>query len=144
MSYRSRRNLIDWDYHSNVTCIASIIHLRQYRDWRLSGVAYEYGDSVYSKPNRTCASNMEGIMKSEAHVGTKRQILGYWMDIVVSPYVTFGIDCDRTRSFADSLFHVINQGTGNAQHRYHAAEIATYNIVSMMFAVQVRILTRDK
>lgn len=130
--------MVDWDYHSKVRDVASIIHLRQYRDWRLKGIAYEYGETVYSKPNRTCSSQLEGMMKSGIHQGTKQQISGYWLDIVVSPYTALGIDCDRTRPFANDLFDVINQGTGDAQQRHHAAEIATYNIVAMMFASQVR------
>ena len=79
-------------------------------------------------------------MKSGEKKGQKEQIYGYWLDILVSPFVSFGIDCDRSKPFANDLFHIVDKGTGNARHRYHAAEVGTYNIVAMMFAYQVSCL----
>lgn len=38
---------------------ASVIHIRQYRDWRNSGVAFEFGDQTYTVPNRTMAAYTE-------------------------------------------------------------------------------------
>lgn len=35
---------------------ASVIHIRQYRDWRNTGIAFEFGDQTYTEPNRTMAS----------------------------------------------------------------------------------------
>lgn len=39
--------------------VASIIHYKQFRDWRRSGVAFEFGDQTYTNPNRTMASYAE-------------------------------------------------------------------------------------
>ena len=54
--YDFRRNIIDWDYQETVRPLSSIIHIKQYREWRQSGIAYEFGDQVYNKSNRTMAS----------------------------------------------------------------------------------------
>ena len=39
--------------------MASIVHYKQFREWRLSGVAFEFGDQTYTQPNRTMASYAE-------------------------------------------------------------------------------------
>lgn len=36
--------------------VASIVHYKQYRDWRLSGIAFEFGDQTYTQPNRTMST----------------------------------------------------------------------------------------
>lgn len=38
---------------------ASVIHIRQYRDWRNTGIAFEFGDQTYTEPNRSMASYTE-------------------------------------------------------------------------------------
>lgn len=86
--YDYRNNLIDWDYTvsppskgvsvhyaacecSHLTSVwtlqmslkkienASVIHIKQYREWRNSGVAFEFGDQTYTEPNRTMAAYTE-------------------------------------------------------------------------------------
>jgi len=44
--YDSRKAVSDWDYHHTIKPQASIIHSRLYKEWRLSGLAYEFGDQV--------------------------------------------------------------------------------------------------
>lgn len=46
--------------------VASIIHYKQYRDWRRSGVAFEFGDQTYTNPNRTMASYAE-VSRTATH-----------------------------------------------------------------------------
>lgn len=38
---------------------ASVIHIRQYKEWRNSGIAFEFGDQSYTEPNRTMAAYTE-------------------------------------------------------------------------------------
>ncbi|POM77093.1 Hypothetical protein PHPALM_5577, partial [Phytophthora palmivora] len=68
--YDYRDNLIDWDYTMNLKKIenASVIHIRQYRKWRNSGVAFEFGDQLYTVPNRTMASYTEANKKHHGSV----------------------------------------------------------------------------
>ena len=39
--YDSRRNVLDWDYTWELKPIASIVHKIHFREWRLTGVAFE-------------------------------------------------------------------------------------------------------
>ena len=69
--------LADWDWHSQFKAYASIIHTRQYKDWRLQGIAYEFGDQTYILPNRTMMSYTEGIMKRGKDRGIKKEVSYY-------------------------------------------------------------------
>jgi dynein assembly factor 3 len=98
--YDHRKAIADQDYHYifKDTC-ADIIHIRQYKDWRLGGCAFELGDQVYSESNRTMASYAEGVLKSGKDKGIKKEIKGYWGDITMGPFTTFGIDADTRVAF---------------------------------------------
>ena len=136
--YDCRKHVIDWDYYSRVRNVASIIHMKQFRNWRLTGVAFEFGDATYSAPNRSCSS-FAGGLKRWAERGSSKEDLGYWLDILVGPYVSFGVNCDRIhqQTDADNLFHVVNKGTGTEQHLHHAVEVAMYNVMSMIWEIEV-------
>ena len=84
MKNHSRKNLIDWDYFSKIKKSASIIHIDQYRDWRMSGIAFEFGNnatSYYKSPNRSFASNHQGQVKRGKDFGLTKQVQGYWCDV---------------------------------------------------------------
>lgn len=67
--YDYRRNLIDWDYTMSLKSVerASVIHIKQYQEWRESGIAFEFGDQAYTVPNRTMAS-YEEVRKQVNHL----------------------------------------------------------------------------
>lgn len=109
--YDYRTNLIDWDYQMRMKLVASIIHIKQYRQWRLNGVAFEFGDQTYTEANRTLCSYHEGIIKKGKDRGLKKEVRGYWGDIVISPYIAFGVTADRPNQYANNLFHIVNRGT---------------------------------
>lgn len=74
--YDSRRALYDWDWqYSYHTSITSLIHIRLYRDWRESGIAFEFGDQTYTAPNRTMMSYVEGTPKKGKDSGMKKEVL---------------------------------------------------------------------
>ncbi len=153
-------NVVEWDYYEHVHKLTSIIHVKQYREWRKSGIAFEFGDVSYSEPNRSTSSFINGV----CHDGRK-QIKGYWLDLLVSPYISFGVKlCPTYNHTASSsillndssthiyhekdkyyediekqLFYIANKGTGAAQHRHHTVEVAMYNILSMMWQLEVRL-----
>ena len=62
--YDSRKSLSDWDWQFVVKPGASIVHTKLYKEWRFSGIAFEFGDQVYDQPNRTLMSYAEGIKLS--------------------------------------------------------------------------------
>lgn len=56
--YDARRGVSDWDLHMKLHDRgARVIHIREFRRWRDTGVAFELRDSsAYHVPNRTMAS----------------------------------------------------------------------------------------
>lgn len=58
--YDFRRNLVDWDYSFSIKEYAKYINLREYRDWRLTGIAFETRLATGTVPNRTLGSYVEG------------------------------------------------------------------------------------
>ena len=143
--YDNRKGVIDWDYHTQVKDVASIIHASQYQAWRLNGVAFEFGDATYNMINQTFASFTEGFLQKGKDRGRKKLIKGYWLDLVVSPFIALGVnvarntdrDDDEQESIKD-LFYILNKGTGAAQHRHHSAEVAMFNILGTFWEIQVR------
>lgn len=114
--YDSRNNVIDWDYNFHLTKVeeCKIIHTRQYRGWRNTGLAFEFGYQTYTNPNLSLASWQRGRVS-----GRTEERKGYWGDIYQSPYISLGLEAERTNAFADTLFAVVNKGTGTEQQRHH-------------------------
>ncbi|KAG7398247.1 Dynein assembly factor 3, axonemal [Phytophthora boehmeriae] len=132
--YDYRDNLIDWDYTMNLKKIenASVIHARQYREWRNSGVAFEFGDQTYTVPNRTMAAYTEAKKKHHGSVLCR----GLWTDIIISPYISFGVQCEKPNKFAEQLFEIHNKGTGVEQNRHNTVEVAVYNMLSYLYEIE--------
>ncbi len=74
--FDARKALFDWDYHSTLKQKASIVHIKQYKEWRGSGLAFEFGDQTYSEPNKTLMSYTEGTMKKGKEQGLKKEVCG--------------------------------------------------------------------
>lgn len=101
--YDSRDNAADWDYNTCVKAGAGVVHGKQYREWRRSGVAFEYGDARYEAPNRSLGSYAEGKARKRGSILAR----GFWGDTVVSPYHAVGtsayIPTDEEASAAVSV-----------------------------------------
>ncbi|XP_072035866.1 dynein axonemal assembly factor 3-like [Amphiura filiformis] len=116
--YDSRRGAYDWDYNMKLLERgAGIINHHHYAKWRESGVAFEVREGTYDVPNRTLASGL--FVKAGGERVAQR---GYWGDIVSSPYLAFGIECEE-----DSLLK-----KANGVHVKTAEGISEYNILSML------------
>jgi len=131
LRYDNKVGVIDWDYQARVKPAASIIHAKLYKEWRLSGVAFEFGDQRYDEPNRTLGSYAEGVMKKGKDKGFKKEVRGYWLDVVNSPYISFGVACA-----APHLFEVSSKGSAVEQHKHHTVEVAVYNLLSCLWEVE--------
>lgn len=107
--YDSRKSIYDWDYHSGVKSRASIVHIKQFKHWRETGIAYEFGDQEYVEPNKSFMTFAEGFLKHGRDKGLKKEVMGFWGDIVCSPYFAFGVDCDTPNKFAEGLFEIYNK-----------------------------------
>ena len=100
------------------------------------GVAFEFGDQVYDQPNRTLGSYAEGALKMGKDHGIKKEIRGYFVDVVNGPYASFGVDTDRSAPSVNGLFEIQNEGTGTEQHRHHTVEVAMFNILSFLWEIE--------
>ena len=84
-------------------------------------------------------------MKNGKDRGMKKEVRGYWGDIVCSPYFSFGTDCDTPCKFSEGLFEIQNKNTGSEQHRHHAVEIAMYNLFQILWEIETgRVYTMAK
>ncbi|OQS05915.1 hypothetical protein THRCLA_02007 [Thraustotheca clavata] len=134
--YDHRKNLYDWDYTMTLKKIqqASVIHVHQFKEWRNSGIAFEFGDQSYTYPNRTMAAYMQATKRGHGSVLCR----GYWLDIIVGPYISFGVDCYQSNRFETDLFEIHNKGTGCEQNRHNTAEVAVFNVLSCLYAIETR------
>lgn len=135
--YDARTALFDWDWHYSVRASASIVHVRMYKDWRTTGIAFEFSDQSYSEPNRSLMSYIEGLLKKGKDSGLKKEIKGYWGDVVCSPFFALGIDCDTASdSLAEGLFEIINKNTGTEQHRHNCVEVAVFSVLAQLWEIE--------
>ncbi|KAL4428975.1 hypothetical protein ABPG74_011171 [Tetrahymena malaccensis] len=117
--YDFRKNLIDWDYQMGLKDFASIIHFYHYREWRQTGIAFEQRFSSYIVPNRTMSSYIPGKKKLTYENVVVR---GYWGDIIISPYISMGVECD-VEPEKEKLFKI-----SNMQHVGHSVEVTEFNL----------------
>ncbi|KAL7528971.1 hypothetical protein ACHAXR_005557, partial [Thalassiosira sp. AJA248-18] len=128
--YDCREGVIDWDYQMQIKTYASIIHPIQFREWRLNGIAFEFGSAPkHVSDNRSLIfpDNSNNFVRPKCTNNLK-------MDLLTGPFISHGMCIrDRSNPFADGLFEIHNKGTGAEQHRYSATHVALYNITSYMW-----------
>lgn len=126
--YDFRRNLVDWDYNFGIKDFAKNVNQLEYRQFRLTGVAFETRLANGTIPNRTLGSFVEGRKKK----GTRDSILvrGFWGDIINSPYIAFGNEVedpdDNMRFYKQVNFQTI----------YTNADISEFNIQKIIYQAE--------
>lgn len=122
--YDTRKNAYDWDYQMKLiergNCV--IINNRVYSKWRDSGVAYEMRDSAYDTPNRTLAS---GLVFNDPRTWEKKVRQGYFGDIVIGPYLAYGIDSENKDFYKKQ----------NEVYRYTSIDVAKSNVGNLMKSI---------
>jgi len=122
--YDFRENMCDWDYQMGLKEDAPVIHWVHYRDWRQTGVAFEYRFSTHIVANKTMGSYVQGKKKSTRESCLVR---GFWGDIVNSPYLGFGIETDIEPE-KTSLFRIEGM-----QQRYTAWVVTEFNLNAYLY-----------
>jgi len=118
--YNSRKNAADWDFHMKLKELGGqVISSRQFINWRLTGMAFEFGDKSYNKPNFTLGCYAQG---RENNRSVERH--GYWGDVVNSPYLTHGLSAKK-----EGLFKKRNN-----EYVHSASDITKYNATKMLHA----------
>ncbi|KAK6190478.1 hypothetical protein SNE40_002340 [Patella caerulea] len=117
--YDSKKNVYDWDYHMKLAeAGADIIHKTEYSNWRDSGIAFTIREGTYDIPNKTLASGM--IFKQEGERHARR---GYWGDMIVSPFITFGIESDEKSFFKKT----------NELYTKTSENVSEFNVTSIFY-----------
>jgi dynein assembly factor 3 len=83
--YDARKNVLDWDYTMELKPIAPIVHKLHFREWRMTGLAFEVRNAAYVAPNRTLSSMAFG-----RELGMSKMRRGYWGDVVSKSLVLVG------------------------------------------------------
>jgi dynein assembly factor 3 len=68
------------------------IHAREYKEWRMTGIAFETRLTAGMTPNRTLSSFVAGKKKKS---GDFIMVRGFWGDIVNSPFVPLGSEVEN-------------------------------------------------
>ncbi|CAG9783487.1 unnamed protein product [Diatraea saccharalis] len=119
--YDNRAGVFDWDYHMRLKESASQICFQEYKHFREHGVAFTWLETEVCRPNVTLAA---GVCKC----GDRYLHRGYLGDIVSSPYIAFGLDCDDKDMLQSS--HGMNYK--------RATDISERNVMRMLYELENR------
>lgn len=122
--YDTRTNGYDWDFSMKLSerQNTAIINNRVYSKWRDTGVAFELRDSTYDTANKTLASAM---VFEDPRQGDKTSRRGYFGDIIVGPYLTYGIESKNKELFKKQ----------NDMYRHTATDVAKENLTEYLNAI---------
>eukprot|EP00755_Sulcionema_specki_P006677 Sspe_Gene.36113::Locus_17473_Transcript_1_1_Confidence_1.000_Length_1715::g.36113::m.36113/K19752/DNAAF3, PF22; dynein assembly factor 3, axonemal len=89
--YDAKENVMDWDFNMGLMPYTSHVRWPEYKDWRLTGVAFDYArinprkghKYEYVQPNKTLA-----------HFNTRNKTGYYVGDVRCGPYSAVGIDTE--------------------------------------------------
>ncbi|ELU12843.1 hypothetical protein CAPTEDRAFT_186529 [Capitella teleta] len=119
--YDAIPNVFDWDFNMKLTEKgAGVIGTRHYNRWRQTGQAFEIREGAYDTVNYTLAS---GAVFNQG--GERLARRGYWGDIVVSPYIAYGIESEEKSFFK----------TSNKMFTKSGEDVAEYNITAMLHEI---------
>lgn len=76
---------------------------KEYGRWRSSGVAFTPREASYLSPNRSLASPRYFSHRHATGDLGGATLIGYWGDIVCSPYLAFGTFTDRSPEHSKTL-----------------------------------------
>ena len=119
-----RANAYDWDFAMKLSerNNVSIIHKKLFSQWRETGIAFELRDSSYDSPNKTLAS---GMIFNDPRNGEKTGRRGFFGDIIIGPFLTYGIKSDNADFFKKQ----------NDQYKFTSLDVARANVSSLMKAI---------
>jgi len=123
--YDHRKNVLEWDHSMELVNIdnCSIVHRIHWREWRMTGIAYEVRDSSYNAPNRTLASMCMGKSRN---TGTSIMKRGFWGDVANGPWAATGVSCVDGR--------LTNKKGG--QHHKSSCDLAYYNVLDWLTSLE--------
>lgn len=119
--YDHRLGVFDWDYHMRLKEIAERICFPEYKHFREHGVSFTWLETEVCRPNVSLAA---GVCKC----GDRYLHRGYLGDLVTSPYIGYGLDCEDKDMLKSS--HGVNYK--------RATDIAERNVMRMLYELENR------
>jgi len=88
-------------------------------------------------------------MKKGRDRGAKKEVKGFWGDVLNPPFYSHGIvhslfrtskskqeEKEEEEDKSESLLQIVSRGTGVEQHRHHTVELAVFNMLGMVVAME--------
>ncbi|XP_026501549.2 dynein axonemal assembly factor 3 [Vanessa tameamea] len=119
--YDSRMGIYDWDYHMRMKEVASQICFQEYKHFREHGVAFTWLETEVCRPNVSLAA---GVYKC----GDRYLHRGYLGDMVTSPYIAYGLDCEDKDMLKSS----------RGVNYKRATDISERNVMRMLYELENR------
>lgn len=119
--YDNRAGVFDWDYHMRLKEVAGQISFQEYKHFREHGVAFTWLETEVCRPNVTLAA---GVYQC----GDRYLHRGYLGDIVTSPYISYGLECEDMDMLKSS--HGMNYK--------RATDISERNVMRMLYELENR------
>ncbi|TPX67560.1 hypothetical protein SpCBS45565_g03751 [Spizellomyces sp. 'palustris'] len=117
--FDSREGVIDWDWNMKLKDHAPTITSHEFLSFRLHGLSFPIRQSIPTHPNRTLAT-ISAL--PDTQTGTSLPKWGYYSDVVVGPFLGFGLDAEAKKLLK----------TENGQRKYNARAIAEWNLGGMI------------
>lgn len=119
--YDNRAGVFDWDYHMRLKEVAGQICFQEYKHFREHGVAFTWLETEVCRPNVTLVA---GVYQC----GDRFLHRGYLGDIVSSPYISYGLECEDKDMLKSS--HGVNYK--------RATDISERNVMRMLYELENR------
>lgn len=119
--YDSRTGVFDWDYHMRLKEIGKQICWPEYKHYREHGVAFTWLETEVCRPNVSLAA---GVYQC----GDRYFHRGYMGDMVTSPLVAYGLDCEDEDMLKSS------QGVNHKR----ATDVSERNVMRMLYELEHR------
>ena len=117
--YDFRQNLVDWDFNMYLLPLTKIIHISNFRKFRLTGLSFETRQATYPCPNRTLATYIPGKNKKTLD---NIEVLGFWGDILMSPYFAHGVEVTEPKEKTEFY------KTYNLEYVFNSISITEFHI----------------
>ncbi|XP_059048761.1 dynein axonemal assembly factor 3 [Achroia grisella] len=121
LRYDNRAGVYDWDYHMRIKEIASQICVQEYKHFREHGISFTWLETEVCRPNVSLAA---GVYKC----GDRYLHRGYLGDMVTSPYISYGLDCEDKDMLKSS--HGVNYK--------RATDISERNVMRMLYELEYK------
>ncbi|XP_050665321.1 dynein axonemal assembly factor 3 homolog [Leptidea sinapis] len=117
--YDNRSGVFDWDYHMRMKEVASQICFQEYKHFREHGISFTWLETEVCRPNVSLSA---GVYKC----GDRYLHRGYLGDIVTSPYIAYGLDCEDSDMLKSS--HGVNYK--------RATDISERNVMRLLYELE--------